>query len=151
MISAVARWVISRRWLVVIAALISTVITLVEGSIIAALILIPFLMNWRTLGVVLLNFALTFIFSLQVLSFLGLGLNTMTLGGLAVAIGTAIDDAIVYAENVFRLLRQNKYSSKPRPVLEIIFEGVQEVQESLIGATLITIVVFSPIFALAGV
>ncbi len=124
---------------------------LVEGSIIAAIILIPFLMNWRTLGVVLLNFALTFIFSLQVLSFLGLGLNTMTLGGLAVAIGTAIDDAIVYAENVVRLLRQNKYSPNPRPVLEIVFEGVQEVQESLIGATLITIVVFSPIFALAGV
>ncbi|HYW19282.1 MAG TPA: efflux RND transporter permease subunit [Nodularia sp. (in: cyanobacteria)] len=124
---------------------------LVEGSIIAAVILIPFLMNWRTLGVVLLNFALTFIFSLQVLSFLGLGLNTMTLGGLAIAIGTAIDDAIVYAENVFRLLRQNKYSPNPRPVLEIVFEGVQEVQESLIGATLITIVVFSPIFALAGV
>ncbi|MHC5746922.1 MAG: efflux RND transporter permease subunit [Nostoc sp.] len=124
---------------------------LVEGSIIAAVILIPFLMNWRTLGVVLLNFALTFIFSLQVLSFLGLGLNTMTLGGLAIAIGTAIDDAIVYAENVFRLLRQNKYSPNPSPVLEIVFEGVQEVQESLIGATLITIVVFSPIFALAGV
>ncbi|MDZ8137553.1 MAG: efflux RND transporter permease subunit [Nostoc sp. DedQUE04] len=124
---------------------------LMEGSIIAAIILIPFLMNWRTLGVVLLNFALTFIFSLQVLSFLGLGLNTMTLGGLAVAIGTAIDDAIVYAENIVRLLRQNKSSSKPRPVLEIVFAGVQEVQESLIGATLITIVVFSPVFALAGV
>ncbi|MFN6560489.1 MAG: efflux RND transporter permease subunit [Nostoc sp. ChiSLP01] len=124
---------------------------LMEGSIIAAIILIPFLMNWRTLGVVLLNFALTFIFSLQVLSFLGLGLNTMTLGGLAVAIGTAIDDAIVYAENIVRLLRQNKSSSKPRPVLEIVFAGVQEVQESLIEATLITIVVFSPVFALAGV
>ncbi|MDZ8032068.1 efflux RND transporter permease subunit [Nostoc sp. DedSLP04] len=124
---------------------------LMEGSIIAAIILIPFLMNWRTLGVVLLNFALTFIFSLQVLSFLGLGLNTMTLGGLAVAIGTAIDDAIVYAENIVRLLRQNKSSSKPRPILEIVFAGVQEVQESLIGATLITIVVFSPVFALAGV
>ncbi|BAU04574.1 MULTISPECIES: efflux RND transporter permease subunit [Nostocales] len=124
---------------------------LVEGSIIAAVILIPFLMNWRTLGVVLLNFALTFIFSLQVLSFLGLGLNTMTLGGLAIAIGTAIDDAIVYAENVFRLLRQNKYSPNPSPILEVVFQGVEEVQESLIGATLITIVVFSPIFALAGV
>jgi CzcA family heavy metal efflux pump len=125
--------------------------SLVEGSIIAAVILIPFLMNWRTLSVVLLDFVLTFIFSLQVLSWLGLGLNTMTLGGLAIAIGTAIDDAIVYAENTYRNLRQNKYSPKPRPVLEIIFEGGQEVRESLIGATLITIVVFAPIFALTGV
>jgi CzcA family heavy metal efflux pump len=125
--------------------------SLVEGSIIAAVILIPFLMNWRTLSVVLLDFVLTFVFSLQVLSWLGLGLNTMTLGGLAIAIGTAIDDAIVYAENTYRNLRQNKYSPKPRPVLEIIFEGGQEVRESLIGATLITIVVFAPIFALTGV
>jgi CzcA family heavy metal efflux pump len=124
---------------------------LVEGSIIAALILIPFLMNWRTLAVCLLDFVLTFVFALQVLSWLGLGLNTMTLGGLAVAIGTAIDDAIVYAENTYRNLRQNKHSDNPRPVLQVIFEGGQEVRESLIGATLITIVVFSPVFALAGV
>jgi CzcA family heavy metal efflux pump len=125
--------------------------SLVEGSMIAAVILIPFLMNWRTLSVVLLDFVLTFIFSLQVLSWLGLGLNTMTLGGLAIAIGTAIDDAIVYAENTYRNLRQNKYSPNPRPLLDIIFEGGQEVRESLIGATLITIVVFAPIFALTGV
>ncbi|MEG4942395.1 efflux RND transporter permease subunit [Microcoleus sp. F4-D5] len=124
---------------------------LVEGSIIAAIVLIPFLMNWRTLTVVLLDFALTFLLALQILSWLGLGLNTMTLGGLAVAIGTAIDDAIVYAENTYRNLRQNKYSSNPRPVLEVIFEGGQEVRESLIGATLITIVVFAPVFALEGV
>ncbi|HBW91592.1 MAG TPA: hypothetical protein DEG17_22700, partial [Cyanobacteria bacterium UBA11149] len=68
-------------------------------------------------------FALTFVFALQILSWLGLGLNTMTLGGLAVAIGTAIDDAIVYSENTYRNLRENKYSANPRPVLEVIFEG----------------------------
>jgi CzcA family heavy metal efflux pump len=124
---------------------------LMEGSIIAALILIPFMMNWRTLAVCLTDFALTLLFSLQVLSWLGLGLNTMTLGGLAVAIGTAIDDAIVYADNTYRSLRENKHFPAPRPVLEVIFAGGQEVRESLLEATLITIVVFSPVFALTGV
>lgn len=124
---------------------------LVEGSLIVAAILIPFLMNWRTLTVCLLDFFLTLLFALLVLHWLGLGLNTMTLGGLAVAIGTAVDDAIVYGENTYRNLRENKFSEHPRPALEIIFEGSQEVRESLIGATLIGIVVFSPIFTLSGV
>lgn len=124
---------------------------LIEGSIIAAAILIPFMMNWRTLGVCLINFVLTLLFSLQVLSWLGLGLNTMTLGGLAIAIGTAIDDAIVYVENTYRLLRENTYSPNPRPVLEIVYEGGEEVRGSLLEAMLITIVVFAPIFALTGV
>jgi CzcA family heavy metal efflux pump len=75
----------------------------------------------------------------------------MTLGGLAVAIGSAVDDAIVDAENVYRSLRENKYSPHPRPVLEVVFEGCQEVRDSVFGATIITLVVFSPIFALAGV
>ncbi|TAH28594.1 MAG: efflux RND transporter permease subunit, partial [Oscillatoriales cyanobacterium] len=96
---------------------------LVEGSIIVTIILIPFLMNWRTLTVVLLDFFLTWLFGLLAMYWLGLGLNTMTLGGLSVAIGTAIDDAIVYAEK----------------------------RDSLIGATVIGIVVFSPIFTLPGV
>ena len=75
---------------------------LVEGSIIVTIILIPFLMNWRTLTVVLLDFFLTWLLGLLAMNWLGLGLNTMTLGGLSVAIGTAIDDAIVYAENTYR-------------------------------------------------
>ncbi|BAZ14720.1 heavy metal efflux pump, CzcA family protein [Calothrix sp. NIES-4071] len=125
--------------------------SLVQGSIIAAVILIPFLMNWRTLTVCLLDFFLTLLFGLLALSWLGIGLNTMTLGGLAVAIGTAIDDAIVYGENTYRRLRENKTSAEPLPPLEIIFEGSEEVRESLIGATIIGIIVFSPIFTLPGV
>lgn len=124
---------------------------LVEGSIIVALILIPFLMNWRTLTVVLLDFFLTWLFGLLAMDWLKLGLNTMTLGGLSVAIGTAIDDAIVYAENTYRNLRENKLSRHPRPTLEVIFDGSYEVRDSLIGATVIGIVVFSPIFTLPGV
>ena len=124
---------------------------LVEGSIIVTLILIPFLMNWRTLAVVLLDFFLTWLLALLAMYWLGLGLNTMTLGGLSVAIGTAIDDAIVYAENTYRNLRENTSSLDPRPVMDVIFDGSQEVRDSLIGATVIGIVVFSPIFTLPGV
>jgi CzcA family heavy metal efflux pump len=125
--------------------------SLIQGSLIAGIIIIPFLMNWRTFVVCLLDFVLTLLFSILVLSWLGIGLNTMTLGGLAVAIGTAIDDAIVYGENTYRRLRENKLSDNPLPPLEIIFQGSEEVRESLIGATIIGIIVFSPIFTLPGV
>jgi len=124
---------------------------LIEGSLIVAAILIPFLMNWRTLTICLLDFFLSLLFSLLVCSWIGLELNTMTLGGLVVAIGTAVDDAIVYCENTYRRLRENRLSPNPKPVMEVIFEGSQEVRESLIGATLIGIIVFSPIFTLSGV
>ncbi len=124
---------------------------LIEGSIIVAIILIPFLMNWRNLAVCLTALPLSLLLGVLALNWLGQGLNTMTLGGLAVAIGSAVDDAIVDAENVYRCLRENKYSPAPRPVLEVVFDGCQEVRDSVFGATIITIVVFSPIFALAGV
>lgn len=124
---------------------------LVEGSIIVALILIPFLMNWRNLAICLTALFLSLLIGVLLLNWMGQGLNTMTLGGLAVAIGSAVDDAIVDAENVFRSLRENKYSPNPRPVLDVVFEGSQEVRDSVFGATLITIVVFSPIFTLTGV
>jgi nickel/cobalt tolerance cation efflux system protein len=124
---------------------------LVEGSIIVALILIPFLMNWRNLAVCLTALPLSLLVGVMLLNWLGQGLNTMTLGGLAVAIGSAVDDAIVDAENVYRCLRENKHSLNPRPVLDVVFDGCQEVRDSVFGATIITIVVFSPIFALTGV
>ena len=124
---------------------------LIEGSIIVALILIPFLMNWRNLAVCLAALPLSLLIGVLALNWMGQGLNTMTLGGLAVAIGSAVDDAIVDAENVYRCLRENKYSPTPKPVLDVVFEGCQEVRDSVFGATIITIVVFSPIFALTGV
>jgi CzcA family heavy metal efflux pump len=124
---------------------------LIEGSIIVALVLIPFLMNWRNLAVCLAALPLSLLIGVLALNWLGQGLNTMTLGGLAVAIGSAVDDAIVDAENVYRCLRENKHSDHPRPVLDVVFDGCQEVRDSVFGATIITIVVFSPIFALTGV
>ncbi|MBD2516577.1 efflux RND transporter permease subunit [Nostoc sp. FACHB-973] len=124
---------------------------LLEGSIIVALILIPFLMNWRNLAICLTVLPLSLIVGVLLLNWLGQGLNTMTLGGLAVAIGSAVDDAIVDAENVYRNLRENKYSPNPRPVLDVVFHGCQEVRDSVFGGTMITIVVFCPVFALSGV
>ncbi len=124
---------------------------LIEGSIIVALILIPFLMNWRNLAVCLAALPLSLLIGVLALNWMGQGLNTMTLGGLAVAIGSAVDDAIVDAENVYRCLRENKYSPNPKPVLDVVFEGCQEVRDSVFGATIITVVVFAPIFALTGV
>ncbi|MBG1269517.1 efflux RND transporter permease subunit [Nostoc sp. WHI] len=124
---------------------------LIEGSIIVALILIPFLMNWRNLAICLTALPLSLLLGVLLLNWFGQGLNTMTLGGLAVAIGSAVDDAIVDAENVYRNLRENKYLPNPRPVLDVVFDGCQEVRDSVFGATIITIVVFSPVFALAGV
>ncbi|HEY9761403.1 MAG TPA: efflux RND transporter permease subunit [Trichocoleus sp.] len=124
---------------------------LIEGSIIVALILIPFLMNWRNLVVCLVALPLSLLLGVLALNWLGQGLNTMTLGGLAVAIGSAVDDAIVDAENVYRSLRENKHSPRPRPVLEVVLDGCKEVRDSVFGATIITVVVFSPVFALGGV
>lgn len=124
---------------------------LVEGGIIVALILIPFLMNWRILAVCISALTLSLLLGLLALSLLGQSLNTMTLGGLAVAIGSAVDDAIVYAENAFRCLRENRQSPNPRPALEVVYQGCADLTDSVFGATLITVVVFAPIFALTGV
>lgn len=115
------------------------------------MILIPFLMNWRNLAICLTALPLSLLVGVLLLNWVGQGLNTMTLGGLAVAIGSAVDDAIVDAENVYRCLRENKYCNHPRPVLDVVFDGCQEVRDSVFGATIITIVVFSPVFALTGV
>jgi cation efflux system protein involved in nickel and cobalt tolerance len=124
---------------------------LIEGGIIVSLVLIPFLMNWRMLVICLSALVISLLVGLLLLSGLGQSLNTMTLGGLAVAIGSAVDDAIVDAENVYRSLRENKHSVQPRPLLDVVLEGCQDVRDSVFGATIITIVVFAPIFALTGV
>lgn len=108
-------------------------------------------MNWRNLAICLTALPLSLLVGVLLLNWMGQALNTMTLGGLAVAIGSAVDDAIVDAENVYRCLIKNKYSSHPRPILKVVFEGCQEVRDSVFGATIITVVVFSPIFAFTGV
>lgn len=122
-----------------------------DGAIIVAIVLIVFLLNARTTIITLTAIPLSIIISAIVFKFFGLSINTMTLGGLAIAIGEMVDDAIVDVENVFRRLRENRSSANPKPVIQVIFDASSEVRNSIIFATIIVVLVFIPLFALSGI
>jgi CzcA family heavy metal efflux pump len=122
-----------------------------DGTIIVCVILILFLMNWRTVVISLSALPVSLLLGMMILHWLGQGINTMTLGGLVVAIGSVVDDAIVDMENVYRRLRENQQAGNPLPPLEVVFNGSVEVRVSVLFATIIIAVVFAPIFALSGV
>ncbi|MCA6573347.1 MAG: efflux RND transporter permease subunit [Pseudanabaena sp. M38BS1SP1A06MG] len=122
-----------------------------DGTIIVSVVLILFLMNWRTAVISLSAIPISLLLGMMVLSWTGQGINTMTLGGLAVAIGSVVDDAIVDMENVYRRLRENQLTGTPVPPLEVVFNGSVEVRVSVLFSTVIIAVVFAPIFALSGV
>jgi len=125
---------------------------LIEGSIFVVIILFFFLMSWRTTGISLIAMPLSLIVAVLVLKAMGLTLNTMSLGGMAIAIGSLVDDAIIDVENVFKRLRENhkKPKEEKTPVLTVIFESSVEIRSSIVKATLITIVTFIPLFFLSG-
>jgi CzcA family heavy metal efflux pump len=122
-----------------------------DGIIIVSIVLILFLMNWRTVIISLSALPVSLILGMIVLNWTGQGINTMTLGGLAVAIGSVVDDAIVDMENVYRRLRENQLAGTPIPPLQVVFNGSIEVRVSVLFSTVIIAVVFAPIFALSGV
>jgi CzcA family heavy metal efflux pump len=122
-----------------------------DGIIIVSVILILFLMNWRTVVISLSAMPLSLLMGMMILDWTGQGINTMTLGGLAVAIGSVVDDAIVDMENVYRRLRENQQAGNPVPPLKVVFNGSVEVRVSVLFSTVIIAVVFAPIFALSGV
>jgi CzcA family heavy metal efflux pump len=122
-----------------------------DGIIIVSVVLILFLMNWRTAVISLSAMPLSLLMGMMVLDWTGQGINTMTLGGLAVAIGSVVDDAIVDMENVYRRLRENQQAGNPVPPLKVVFNGSVEVRVSVLFSTVIIAVVFAPIFALSGV
>src|SRR5262245_51252091 len=124
---------------------------LVEALVVVAAVLFLFLLNWRTTAISLTAIPISILITVIVFHALGLTINTMTLGGLAIAIGELVDDAVVGVENVFRRLRENRASSEPRPVLAVIASASQEVRSGIVYATAIIILVFVPLFALSGI
>lgn len=121
-----------------------------DGTIMVVIVLMLFLLNWRTTFITLTAIPLSFVLTALTFKFFGVGVNTMTLGGLAVAIGELVDDAIVDVENVFRRLNENSHSANPRPVLKVIYDASAEIRNSIVFSTLIVVLVFVPLFALDG-
>ncbi|HXG86169.1 MAG TPA: efflux RND transporter permease subunit [Pyrinomonadaceae bacterium] len=122
-----------------------------DGAILVAIVLFLFLLNFRTTFITLTAIPLSFAVTFLIFYAFGISINTMTLGGLAVAIGELVDDAIVDIENIFRRLRENKNSPDPRPSLEVIYHASLEIRSSIIYATIIVALVFLPLFLLTGV
>jgi nickel/cobalt tolerance cation efflux system protein len=122
-----------------------------DGIIIVAIIMILFLMNWRTAVITLSAIPLSILIGMLILSWFGQGINTMTLGGLAVAIGSVVDDAIVDMENCYRGMRQNQAEGNPKHPFTVVYDTSVEVRVSVIFSTVIIAVVFAPIFTLTGV
>ena len=124
---------------------------LVEALVVVAAVLFLFLLNWRTTAISLTAIPISILITVIVFHLFGLSINTMTLGGLAIAIGELVDDAVVGVENVFRRLRENKAKDEPVPVLPVIASASQEVRSGIVYATAIIILVFVPLFALSGI
>ncbi|MBX3278806.1 MAG: efflux RND transporter permease subunit [Acidobacteria bacterium] len=123
---------------------------LIEGGILVTVVLFLFLWNFRTTFISLTAIPLSLIAAILAMSWFGISINTMTLGGLAIAIGELVDDAIVDVENVFRRLKQNAHLPKPEPVAGVIYKASSEIRNSIVFATLIIVLVFLPLFSLSG-
>lgn len=121
-----------------------------DGAIMVAIVLFLFLLNGRTTLITLTAIPLSFAITLLTFRAFGASVNSMTLGGIAVAIGMVVDDAIVDVENVFRRLRENATLGNPRPRLEVIATASAEVRSSILYATLLIVLVFLPLLGLAG-
>ncbi|HKG81204.1 MAG TPA: efflux RND transporter permease subunit, partial [Pyrinomonadaceae bacterium] len=124
--------------------------SLIEGGVMVTIVLFLFLWNFRTTFISLTAIPLSLVTAILVMSYFGITVNTMTLGGLAIAIGALVDDAIIDVENVFRRLKQNDHSPNPEPVIRVIFKASSEIRNSILFATLIIILVFLPLFSLSG-
>ncbi len=124
-----------------------------DGAIFVVIILFVFLWNFRTTAISILAIPLSLVVAIFAMKLLGITINTMTLGGMAIAIGALVDDAIIDVENVFRRLKGNHQlpEGERRPTLRVIYEASREIRASIVNATLIIIVVFLPLFFLGGV
>ncbi len=132
------------------AAIANVIEALRDGGILVVLILFLFLLNFRTTFITLTAIPLSIVITALVFWIFGLTINTMTLGGLAVAIGELVDDAIVDVENVFRRLKENRNVGSPKNPLLVVFQASVEIRNSIVVGTMIVILVFIPLFALEG-
>ena len=121
-----------------------------DGGILVVVILFLFLLNFRTTFITLTAIPLSIVITALVFKYFGLSINTMTLGGLAVAIGELVDDAIVDVENIFRRLKENRRREDPKNPLLVVFQASVEIRNSIVFGTIIVVLVFIPLFALGG-
>ena len=131
-------------------AIENVVEALADGGVLVLVVLFLFLLNFRTTFITLTAIPLSIVTTAIVFAAFGFSINTMTLGGIAVAIGELVDDAIVDVENIFRRLRQNRQLETPRPTLGVVFHASTEVRSSIVYGTTIVVLVFIPLFALEG-
>lgn len=126
--------------------------SLFEGAFFVILVLFLFLMNWRTTVISVISLPMSVFITLIVVKLMGLTVNTMTLGGIAIAIGSLVDDSIVDVENVFKRLRENrrKTEGERNSVLETVFDASKEVRMPMLNSTLIIVASFLPLFFLSG-
>ncbi|MGE0129262.1 MAG: efflux RND transporter permease subunit [Blastocatellales bacterium] len=123
---------------------------ILQGGLLVVLVLALFLFNWRAGLISLTAIPLSLLVAIIILRWFGATINTMTLGGLAIAIGEVVDDAIIDVENVWRRLCENRLKEHPEPVLSVIYHASSEVRSSVVYATAIVALVFLPIFSLSG-
>ena len=125
---------------------------LLEGAFFVIVILVLFLNSFRTTVISVIAIPLSLLGTLLVMYFLGMNINTMTLGGMCIAIGSLVDDAIIDVENVYKRLKQNRQKPEAErlPAMEIVYEASKEIRASILNATFIIMVAFIPLFFLSG-
>ena len=124
---------------------------LLEGAVVVTIVVVFFLFNFRASFITLTAMPLSLLMGILILKVFGVGINSMTLGGLAVAIGAVVDDAIIDVENIFHRLRENRQKQNQDSPLKVIFNASREIRIPIVYATLIILVVFGPIFFFSGV
>ena len=130
------------------AAVHNLTVALLEGALIVIAVLFLFLMNWRASFITFLSMPVSFVGGILVMQALGVGINSMTLGGLAIAIGEVVDNGIITVENVVHRLRINRALPTPLGTLQVVYDAVREITNSVVYATLIIVLIFVPIFFL---